>query len=94
MTAKPTVQAARDAGAVSHDAMDWHAIEWRRVHQQKHDRARDESPHLVEAADRLNSPAFASPGVVDAARQHCATEQGLHLGCNAPQHLPTQYVDY
>jgi RNA-directed DNA polymerase len=33
MTAKPTVQAAREAGAVSHDAMDWHAIEWRRVHQ-------------------------------------------------------------
>jgi RNA-directed DNA polymerase len=33
MTATPTVQAARRAGAASHDPMDWHAIDWRHVHQ-------------------------------------------------------------
>ena len=65
----------------------------RRVHQQKHDGARDESAHLVKAADRLDGPALAGTGVVDAARQHCAAEQGLHLGRKTPQHLPTQNVD-
>jgi hypothetical protein len=65
----------------------------RRVHQQKHDGARHESAHLVKAADRLDGPALAGPGVVDAARQHCAAEQGLHLGRKTPQHLPTQNVD-
>ena len=65
----------------------------RRVHQQKHDGAREESAHLVKAADRLDGPALARPGVVDAARQHCAAEQGLHLGRKTPQHLPTQNVD-
>ena len=33
MTAKTTAQAAMVAGAASHDTMDWHAIDWRRVHQ-------------------------------------------------------------
>ena len=33
MTAKPTAEAARRAGAVSHDVVDWHAINWRHVHQ-------------------------------------------------------------
>jgi RNA-directed DNA polymerase len=33
MTATPTAQAARRAGAVSRDLMDWQAIHWRRVHQ-------------------------------------------------------------
>ena len=33
MTAKPPVQAASGAGAVSHDMLEWHAIDWRRVQQ-------------------------------------------------------------
>jgi RNA-directed DNA polymerase len=33
MTAQPTAQAARAAGAVSRDLMDWPAIDWRRLHQ-------------------------------------------------------------
>jgi RNA-directed DNA polymerase len=33
MTAKTTAQAEMVAGAASHDTMDWHAIDWRRVHQ-------------------------------------------------------------
>jgi RNA-directed DNA polymerase len=33
MTAKHTAQAARIAGAASHDLLEWHAIDWRRVHQ-------------------------------------------------------------
>ena len=33
MTAKTAAQAEMVAGAASHDAMDWHAIDWRRVHQ-------------------------------------------------------------
>jgi RNA-directed DNA polymerase len=33
MTAKTTAQAAMVAGAASHDGLDWHAIDWRRVHQ-------------------------------------------------------------
>ena len=33
MTAKTTAQAAMVAGAASHDVLDWHAIDWRRVHQ-------------------------------------------------------------
>jgi hypothetical protein len=70
-------------------------IQWREwgVHHEKHDRARDESTHLVKAADRLDGPALARPGVIDAARQHCAAKQGLHLGRKTPQHLPTQNVD-
>jgi hypothetical protein len=48
---------------------------------------------MMKAADRLDGPAFANPGVVDAARQHCAAEQGLHLGRKTPQHLPSQNID-
>ena len=33
MTATPTAQAARRAGAVSHDPTDWHAIHWRRAYR-------------------------------------------------------------
>jgi RNA-directed DNA polymerase len=33
MTATTAAQAARVAGAASHDVLDWHAIDWRRVHQ-------------------------------------------------------------
>jgi hypothetical protein len=33
MTAKHTAQAARIARAASHDLLEWHAIDWRRVHQ-------------------------------------------------------------
>ena len=33
MTAKTTAQAEMVAGAASHDTMDWHAIDGRRVHQ-------------------------------------------------------------
>src|SRR4029434_7338256 len=33
MTATTAAQAAMVAGAASHDTMDWHAIDWRRVHQ-------------------------------------------------------------
>ena len=33
MTAKTTAQAEMVAGAASHDGLDWHAIDWRRVHQ-------------------------------------------------------------
>jgi len=33
MTAIPTAQAARRAGAVSHDPTDWHAIHWRRAYR-------------------------------------------------------------
>jgi RNA-directed DNA polymerase len=33
MTATPIAQAAMGAGAASHDIVDWHAIDWRRVHQ-------------------------------------------------------------
>jgi hypothetical protein len=33
MTAKTAAQAEMVAGAASHDTMDWHAIDWRRVHQ-------------------------------------------------------------
>ena len=33
MTAKTTAQAERVAGAASHDGLDWHAIDGRRVHQ-------------------------------------------------------------
>ena len=33
MTAKRTAQAARVAGAASHPILEWHAIDWRRVHQ-------------------------------------------------------------
>jgi N-terminal domain of reverse transcriptase len=33
MTAKPTVQTASVAGAASHNLLEWHAIDWRRVHQ-------------------------------------------------------------
>jgi RNA-directed DNA polymerase len=33
MTATPAAQAARSAGAVSHDPTDWHAINWRRAYR-------------------------------------------------------------
>src|SRR5216684_3689435 len=33
MTAKTAAQAGMVAGAASHDVLDWHAIDWRRVHQ-------------------------------------------------------------
>jgi RNA-directed DNA polymerase len=33
MTAQHTAPAARIAGAASHDLLEWHAIDWRRVHQ-------------------------------------------------------------
>ena len=33
MTAKTTAQAEMVAGATSQDTMDWHASDWRRVHQ-------------------------------------------------------------
>ena len=33
MAAKTTAQAEMVAGAASHDGLDWHAIDWRRVHQ-------------------------------------------------------------
>ena len=33
MTAKTTAQAEMVAGAASHDDLDWHAIDGRRVHQ-------------------------------------------------------------
>src|SRR5207244_13166314 len=33
MTAKTTAQAEMVAGAASHDTLDWHAIDGRRVHQ-------------------------------------------------------------
>jgi hypothetical protein len=33
MTAKPTVRTVSVAGAVSHDLLEWHAIDWRRVQQ-------------------------------------------------------------
>src|SRR5216684_3184977 len=33
MTAKTAAQAEMVAGAASHDVLDWHAIDWRRVHQ-------------------------------------------------------------
>src|SRR5262249_41676441 len=33
MTAKTAAQAEMVAGAASHDTMDWHAIDWRRVQQ-------------------------------------------------------------
>ena len=33
MTAKPTVRTVRVAGAVSHDLLEGHAIDWRRVQQ-------------------------------------------------------------
>ena len=33
MTANPTVRTVRVAGAVSHDLVEWHAIDWRRVQQ-------------------------------------------------------------
>jgi RNA-directed DNA polymerase len=33
MTATTAVQAEMVAGAASHDLVDWHAIDWRRVHQ-------------------------------------------------------------
>jgi RNA-directed DNA polymerase len=33
MTAIPTAQAARRAGAVSHDPTDWHATQWRRAYR-------------------------------------------------------------
>ena len=33
MTAKTAAQAEMVAGAASHDGLDWHAIDWRRVHQ-------------------------------------------------------------
>ena len=33
MTATPAAQAEMVAGAASHDLVDWHAIDWRRVHQ-------------------------------------------------------------
>jgi N-terminal domain of reverse transcriptase len=33
MTATTAAPAAKVAGAASHDVLDWHAIDWRRVHQ-------------------------------------------------------------
>ena len=33
MTAQPAAQAAGHAGAVSHDLLEWHAIDWRRLQQ-------------------------------------------------------------
>jgi RNA-directed DNA polymerase len=33
MPAKTAAQAGMVAGAASHDVLDWHAIDWRRVHQ-------------------------------------------------------------
>ena len=33
MIAKPTVRTVSVAGAVSHDLLEWHAIDWRRVQQ-------------------------------------------------------------
>ena len=33
MTAQHTAQAARSAGAASHDLLEWHVLAWRRVHQ-------------------------------------------------------------
>ena len=33
MTAKPTVRTGSVAGAVSHDLLVWHAIDWRRLQQ-------------------------------------------------------------
>jgi len=33
MTAKPTVRTVSVAGAVSHDLLEWHAIDWRRGQQ-------------------------------------------------------------
>jgi RNA-directed DNA polymerase len=33
MTATPTAQAARSAGAVSHDRTEWHAMHWRRAYR-------------------------------------------------------------
>src|SRR4029077_16770416 len=62
----------------------------RRVHQQKHDGAREESAHLVKAADSLDGSALAGPGVVDAARKYSAAEQDLHLGRKTPKYLATQ----
>jgi RNA-directed DNA polymerase len=32
MTATTAAPAAKVAGAASHDVLDWHAIDWRRVH--------------------------------------------------------------
>jgi RNA-directed DNA polymerase len=33
MTVKPTAQAERMAGAASHNPVDWHAIDWQKVHR-------------------------------------------------------------